>query len=61
MRLAFVVVLGLAFAAGLALAGHLIARDTVALPVASLEADEDLAPTQTRRATTATTTSRRAL
>jgi uncharacterized membrane protein YgcG len=61
MRLAFVVVLGLVFAAGLALAGHLIARDTVALPVASLQAGEDLAPTETTRPVTATArTTRRA-
>lgn len=48
MRFAFVIALGLLFAAGLAFAGHLIARDTVALPVASIEAGDDLAPTRTR-------------
>ena len=48
MRFGFIVVLGLVFAAGLGIAAHVIARDTVALPVASIEAGRGLAPTQTR-------------
>jgi uncharacterized membrane protein YgcG len=62
MRLAALIALGLVFAAGLGLAGHLIARDTVALPVASIEAGERLAPAQATtedRATTTTTSSTR--
>jgi hypothetical protein len=61
MRFGALIALGLVFAAGLGLAGHLIARDTVALPVASIEAGEGLAPAQTQtddRATTAATTRR---
>jgi hypothetical protein len=49
MRVALVLVLGLVFAAGLGLAAHLIARDTVALPVASIEAGEGLAPVRAGR------------
>ena len=47
MRFGFLLLLGLVFAAGLGFAAHLIARDTVALPVASIEAGEGLAPIQT--------------
>src|SRR5215218_115981 len=50
MRFGFILLLGLVFAAGLGLAAHLIARDTVALPVASIEAGERLAPATVRRA-----------
>jgi hypothetical protein len=53
MRFGFLLLLGLVFAAGLGFAAHLIARDTVALPVASIEAGEGLAPIQTRAVTTA--------
>src|SRR5918992_5435840 len=63
MRIAAIALLGLVFAAGLGAAAHLIARDTVALPVASLDARENLAPgaTTARRAGTTgrTTTARR--
>jgi hypothetical protein len=48
MRFGLILVLGLVFAAGLGFAAHVIARDTVALPVASIEAGEGLAPVQTR-------------
>jgi hypothetical protein len=63
MRFGFILVLGLVFAAGLGLAAHVIARDTVALPVASIQAGERLAPVTTRRSTptkrvTTTTTAR---
>jgi uncharacterized membrane protein YgcG len=51
MRFGFILVLGLVFAAGLGLAAHVIARDTVALPVASIQAGERLAPVTTRRST----------
>lgn len=51
MRFGFILVLGLVFAAGLGLAAHVIARDTVALPVASIQAGERLAPVTTRSAT----------
>src|SRR5215203_4966612 len=50
MRFGFILLLGLVFAAGLGLAAHLIARDTVALPVASIQAGERLAPVTTRPA-----------
>lgn len=50
MRFGALIALGLAFAAGLGLAGHLIARDTVALPVASIEAGDGLAPVRTQTA-----------
>ena len=53
MRFGFLLLLGLVFAAGLGFAAHLIARDTVALPVASIEAGEGLAPVQTNAVTTA--------
>jgi hypothetical protein len=71
MRFATLILLGLVFAAGLGFAAHLIARDTVALPVSSIEAGDRLAPvtqthtapaarrrkaTQQRRARTTTTT-----
>jgi len=63
MRIAVIALLGLVFAAGLGAAAHLIARDTVALPVASLDARENLAPDTTtrpaRRAVRRTTTARR--
>src|SRR5215204_4509 len=49
MRFGFILLLGLVFAAGLGLAAHLIARDTVALPVAGIQAGERLAPATTRR------------
>lgn len=52
MRFGFLLLLGLVFAAGLGFAAHLIARDTVALPVASIEAGKGLAPVQTRATTT---------
>jgi hypothetical protein len=44
MRFATLILLGLVFAAGLGFAAHLIARDTVALPVSSIEAGDRLAP-----------------
>jgi uncharacterized membrane protein YgcG len=50
MRFGALIALGLALAAGLGFAGHLIARDTVALPVASIEAGDGLAPVRTRTA-----------
>lgn len=71
MRFATLILLGLVFAAGLGFAAHLIARDTVALPVSSIEAGDGLAPvtetqaapaaprpkaTQQRQVTTAATT-----
>lgn len=62
MRIAVIALLGLVFAAGLGAAAHVIARDTVALPVASLDARENLAPAATtQRAQTIrrTTTARR--
>ena len=52
MRFAIILLLGLVFATGLGFAAHVIARDTVALPVASIEAGEGLAPVQTRAQTT---------
>lgn len=66
MRFGLLLLLGLVFAAGLGLAAHLIARDTVALPVANIEAGEGLAPVETqvrttiraRRTSTARTTTR---
>ncbi|HEV2712721.1 MAG TPA: hypothetical protein VGU26_06475 [Gaiellaceae bacterium] len=61
MRFGLILLLGLVFAAGLGLAAQVIARDTVALPVASIEAGEGLAPVETRVATTSrarTTTAR---
>jgi uncharacterized membrane protein YgcG len=51
MRIAIIALLGLVFAAGLGTAAHVIARDTVALPVASLDARENLAPGATTRRT----------
>ena len=45
MRIAVVALLGLVFATGLGFAAHVIARDTVALPVASTR--ENLAPAAT--------------
>jgi uncharacterized membrane protein YgcG len=61
MRVAALIALGLVFTTGLGLAGHLIARDTVALPVASIEAGEGLAPARVAdRPTTAGTTTRAA-
>lgn len=51
MRIAIIGLLGLVFAAGLGTAAHLIARDTVALPVASIEGGENLAPGGTTRGT----------
>jgi uncharacterized membrane protein YgcG len=48
MRFGALIALGLVFATGLGVAGHLIARDTVALPVASIEAGDGLAPPRTR-------------
>jgi hypothetical protein len=66
VRFGLLLLLGLVFATGLGVAAHLIARDTVALPVASIEAGEGLAPVQTRartatdaRTTTARTTTGR--
>jgi hypothetical protein len=61
MRFGALIALGLVFAAGLGLAGQLIARDTVALPAASIKAGDRLAPPQTpaaapRRAATRTRT-----
>jgi hypothetical protein len=51
MRFATLILLGLVFAAGLGFAAHLIARDTVALPVSSIEAGDRLAPvTETQAA-----------
>jgi len=50
VRFGFILLLGFVFAAGLGLAAHLIARDTVALPVASIQAGERLAPVTTRPA-----------
>src|SRR4029450_2906419 len=44
MRFATLILLGLVFAAALGFAAHLIARDTVALPVSSIEAGDRLAP-----------------
>ena len=41
MRLGLLIALGLVFAAGLGFAAHLIARDTVALPVSNIEADKE--------------------
>lgn len=61
MRFAFILLLGVLFAAGLGFAAHLIARDTVALPVASIEAGERLAPVREpapRRPARTTTTER---
>jgi hypothetical protein len=63
MRFGVISLLGLVFAAGLGLAAHLIARDTVALPVASIQAGEGLAPVSTqaeapRRVRRTTTTAR---
>jgi hypothetical protein len=52
MRFGLVIALGFVFAAGLGVAAHLIARDTVALPVESIEAGEGLAPVETQAATT---------
>src|SRR4029450_657173 len=46
MRFGALIALGLVFAAGLGLAGQLIARDTVALPAASIKAGDRLAPPQ---------------
>jgi hypothetical protein len=54
MRFATLILFGLVFAAGLGFAAHLIARDTVALPVSSVEAGDRLAPvTQTQAASAA--------
>jgi hypothetical protein len=54
MRFATLILLGLVFAAGLGFAAHLIARDTVALPVSSIEAGNRLAPvTKTQAASAA--------
>ena len=47
MRITVVALLGLVFATGLGFGAHVIARDTVALPVASLDARENLAPAAT--------------
>ena len=47
MRIAVIALSGLVFATGLGFAAHMIARDTVALPVASLDASENLAPAAT--------------
>src|SRR5919108_1200313 len=62
MRIAVIALLGLVFAAGLGAAAHVIARDTVALPAASLDARENLAPgttTQRTRTVRRTTTAMR--
>ena len=59
MRIAVVALLGLVFATGLGFAAHVIARDTVALPVASLDASENLAPAATTTESTTTTQRRR--
>jgi hypothetical protein len=52
MRFALILVLGLVFAGGLGFAAHLIARDTVALPVTGIEAGDGLAPVAEQRRTT---------
>ncbi|HET9324950.1 MAG TPA: hypothetical protein VFO03_13825 [Gaiellaceae bacterium] len=49
MRIVLIGALGLVFAAGLGFAAQVIARDTVAEPVASIDAREGLAPTTARR------------
>ena len=51
MRFALILVLGLVFAGGLGFAAHLIARDTVALPVTGIEAGDGLAPVAEQRRT----------
>ena len=59
MRFALLLALGLVFATGLGIGAHLIARDTVAEPVASIEAGEGLAPVQTTTAARTTPRARR--
>ena len=57
-RVVALLVVGLALASLLGLAGYLVTRDTIALPATAIPAGNELAPPRSTTTTTASTTTR---